>query len=105
MRLASLNHYKVNCLNWTFALRNFILVIAQKNSILIGIHDSVFPKIQNVIEKYKKRYPKIVTILRGINDLFFNIIKLDYKKAKKYKFSPRFFVNRRFKLKDLNYCI
>ena len=65
MRLASLNHYTGKLPKLDFCFTELFVGDSTKNSILIGIHDSVFFEIQNVIEKYKKRYPKIVTILTG----------------------------------------
>tara|TARA_Y100000766_G_C18898104_1_gene601979 strand:+ start:129 stop:854 length:726 start_codon:yes stop_codon:yes gene_type:complete len=81
MRLASLNYYTGNLPKLDFCFTELLVGDNTKNSILIGIYDSVFFEIQNVIEKYKKRYPKIVIIVTG-GDM--NIVE---KKIKNLNFS------------------
>ena len=65
MRLASLNHYTGNLPKLDFYFTELFVGDSTKNSILIGIYDSIFFEIENVIEKYKNRYPKIITIVTG----------------------------------------
>jgi type III pantothenate kinase len=65
MRLAALNHYTGKLPKLDFCFSDLLVGDSTKNSILIGVYDSIFFEIANVIEKYKTRYPKLVTIVTG----------------------------------------
>ena len=94
MRLASLNHYTGTLPKLDFCFTDLLVGNSTRNSILIGVYDSMFFEIQNVIEKYKKRYPKIVIIVTG-GDM--NIIE---KKIKSINFYDPYLL-----MEGLNYII
>lgn len=94
MRLHSLNKETENLPKLDFEIPSSFIGRTTNDSILIGVYHGLLFEIQSVIEKYKYRYPNIITILTG-GDL--NTFK---KKLKNINF-----INSYLLMEGLNYII
>ena len=94
MRLSSLHTFTANLPNLKFKYIEENIGKNTTNSMLIGVLDSILFEIENVIEKYKTRYPNIGVVLTG-GDL--NIVKNKIKHIN--------FVSPYLLMEGLNYII
>ena len=65
MRFASLHHYTDKLPKLDYINRDISVGQSTRDSILVGVYDSIFFEIESVVNKYKRLYPTIVTIATG----------------------------------------
>jgi type III pantothenate kinase len=94
MRLDALNSYTANLPKLDFVNSYNFIGITTKMSILTGIYDSIYFELNNVIEKYKSRYPNVIVILTGSDSV---IVKKILKNIN--------FINPYLLIEGLNYII
>ena len=94
MRLDALNSYTAHLPKLDFVNSYNFIGITTKMSILTGIYDSIYFELNNVIEKYKSRYPNVIVILTGSDSV---IVKKILKNIN--------FINPYLLIEGLNYII
>tara|TARA_B100000965_G_scaffold201607_1_gene168323 strand:+ start:72 stop:791 length:720 start_codon:yes stop_codon:yes gene_type:complete len=71
MRLKALSTQTSALPNLDFEIPCSFIGETTRESMLIGVYESIFFELQSVIDKYKVRYPSIITILTGNDSKFF----------------------------------
>ena len=65
MRLSSLHHYTEKLPKLDFEWVDQHIGNTTKSSMLLGVRDSVLFEVENVIDKYRLRYPNIMIVITG----------------------------------------